>query len=500
MLRQWPIIVACVLAAGIAGYAYSSSRPAQYSAVTTMQLNEVDLGSLFLEQNLQQQGQDAQSKTATNAKLILMPRVREAASRALDERITPDELRDRIVVDVDAETTLVSITATDGSPEFAAAMADAMLTAFIEVRRQTLAAQFRDASDEVRGQLTALSEKASSGAAGMVLRKRLDQIETLRAVTNGGVTTVQTARIPKTRSSPNPIRDTILALFAGAIAGLGIALIRSRLDDRIRGVDEFTEVWDLPVLGLIGQSAELAAADGPRLPQAASLEAFVMARTNLRYLHVGGNVRRVVVTSAVEGEGKSTVTWNLAVAAALAGSRVLTIDADLRRPVLAERVRLGGGPGLSEVLAGIAEPAQAIRSVRLDVPNGAPCEISVVPSGMVPPAPIALLERPETADQFAALCEGYDLVLIDSPPATVVADAKVLQQFADGIVVVSRIGRARRGNVEQLRDTLVGLSTPVLGAIINDSGEAISYGYASTTQPGSESSPAGAAALTPASS
>ncbi len=500
MLRQWPIIAACVIAAGIAGFAYSSTRPAQYAAVTTMQLNEVDLGSLFLDQNLQQDGQDAQSKTATNAKLIMMPRVREAASRALDGRISADDLRDRIAVDVDAETTLVSITATDGSPQFAASMADAMLASFIEVRRQTLAVQFRDAAQEVQRQLTALPKKARSGQVGTVLRKRLDQIATLRAVTNGGVTTVQTARIPKTRTSPNPIRDTILALLAGAIAGLGIALIRSRLDDRLRGVDEFTEVWDLPVLGLISESNDLTSTDGPRIPPAGALEAFVMARTNLRYLHVGGNVRRVVVTSAVEGEGKSTVAWNLAVAAALAGARVLTIDADLRRPVLAQRVRLSGGPGLSEVLAGIAEPAQAIRTVRLEVPNSAPCEISVVPSGMVPPAPVALLERPESSAQFAALCEGYDLVLIDSPPATVVADAKVLQQFADGIVVVSRLGRARRGNVERLRDTLAGLPTPVLGAIINGAGEAVSYGYAASEQPATDASPATATSLSPASS
>ncbi len=119
---------------------------------------------------------------------------------------------------------------------------------------------------------------------------------------------------------------------------------------------------------------------------------------------------------------------------------------------------------------------------------------------MVPPAPVALLERPESSEQFAALCEGYDLVLIDSPPATVVADAKVLQQFADGIVVVSRLGRARRGNVERLRDTLAGLPTPVLGAIINGAGEAVSYGYAASEQPATDASPATATSLSPASS
>ncbi|MBJ7473401.1 MAG: hypothetical protein JHD16_18985, partial [Solirubrobacteraceae bacterium] len=144
-LSQWWLIAACALVAGVAGYLASSSRPEQFQSTTTIQLNEVDLAQVFLQQNLQQQGQDAQAKAATNAKLVTFPRVREAASRSLGGDPTAKELATAVTVAAEPDTTLIAITATSEDPEEAAEIADAMREAFIEIRRQAAVGQFNDA-------------------------------------------------------------------------------------------------------------------------------------------------------------------------------------------------------------------------------------------------------------------------------------------------------------------------------------------------------------------
>lgn len=478
VLSQWWLVAICALVAAVAGYFASSSRTKSYQATTTIQLNEIDLAAVFLAQNLQQQGQDAQAKAATNAKLVTLPRVREAASRGLGGRVTPDEIKDAVTVAAEADTTLVDITASSTEPALAARIADQVRESFVEIRRQASVGQLNDAKTQLGVQLGQMSVAQKAGLQAQTLRDRISQIDTLRAVSNGGVETVQTARIPKDPVSPSPKRDAILALFAGGLLGLGIALLRARLDDRVRDVSELEELWPLPVLGLIPEVKALNGA-GRQLSSGAALEAFALARTNLRYLHVEGEVKTVVVTSALAEEGKSTVAWNLALAAAMADSRVLVIDADLRRPVVAERTGLATRQGLSEVLAGLVPVDDAISTVAVESPGTISVSVDVLPSGLVPPSPIALLERAGTSKLFAQLAADYDLVIIDSPPATVVADAKVLLEHADGAIVVTRLGRVNRGAFGRLRDLLDGLDKPVLGTIVNAGSAVASYGYSS---------------------
>lgn len=483
-LQQWWLIAICALVAGAAAYFVSASKPETYQASTTIQLTEVDLAQVFLGQYLQQQGQDAEAKSATNAKLVTYPRVREAASRALGGTVSPDEIRDAITATAEPDTLLINITATSDDPAEAARIADATREAFIEVRRQAAVGQYNDAKESLTAQLKALPESQRETQPAQILRDRLQQVDTLRNVSNGGVETVQTARVPEDPIGPKPRRAAILGLLAGALLGAGIALLRARLDDRISDAAELAEHWNLPVLGLIPQTSELK--DGSKhLASGSALEAFALARTNLRYLHVGGDVKTVVVTSAIAEEGKSTVAFNLAIAAAMADQKVLLIDADLRRPVIAPRAGIAGGRGLSEVLAGIAGPPEVIVPTVVNV-SGGDVQIDIVPAGLVPPSPIALLERAGTADLLAQLGEGYDLVFIDTPPATVVADAKVILSHADGVVVVSRLGRVTRDAIDRLRDLLTGLGTPVLGTVVNSGVSAKAYGYSSY-----ESTPSG---------
>lgn len=476
VLAQWWLIAACALVAAVAGYLASSSRPNTYQATTIVELNDIDLTSVFLAQNLSQFGIDAQVKAATAAKVATLPKVREAAAELLGGRVTADELKSTVTVTPQNETTLVDISATSTDPELAAAKANAVREAFITARQEANASSLEAARERVQQQLNGLSKDARQSPAGLTLQSRLEQLNTIILTAGAGVKTAQPATTPDAPIAPNPKRSAVLALIAGGLLGLGIALLRARLDDRVRDLAELSERWDIPVLGLIPESSELAN-PAPKLPSPAATEAFALARTNLRYLHVGGEVRTIVVTSALAEEGKSTVSWNLALAAAMAEQRVLLVEADLRRPVLAQRLGLLGSKGLSELLAGMAATSEVIRELRVPVPGGHEARVSVVPAGFIPPSPIAMLERASTAALLTELGSGYDLVIVDSPPATVVADAKVLMAYTDGAVVVSRLGRVTRTSLDRLRSTLSGLNTPVLGTIVNSGASSKAYGY-----------------------
>lgn len=493
VLAQWPLVIVCALVAGVAAYALSARKPNTYQSTTVIQLNDIDLASVFLAQNLQQLGLDASVKAATAAKLASTPAVLTAAAESLGGKETRKTLAASISVTPQADTTLIDITATAPNPDLAARRANAVRLAYIKNRQQLTSGQLENARARVGQQIRDLPKSQLETQVGINLTSRYNQLDTLIATQGSGVNTAQEAVPPTDPVGPRPKRAAILGIFLGGLLGLAIALLRARLDDRVRDQEELSEHWGLPVLGLIPQSDDLAKA-GTALPSPTAVEAFALARTNMRYLHVGGHVKTVIVTSAMEGEGKSTVAWNLAVAAAMAGQRVLLVDADLRRPVIASRVGLTSQRGLSDLLAGLAKADEVVSEVRVQARGADDVVVDVVGAGFVPPSPIALLERASTGDALASLSAPYELVIIDTPPATVVADAKVLLGHADGAIVVSRLGKVTGKAIDRLRDILAGLDKPVLGTIINAGSTGKAYGYASY-----ESTPTQPVAPTPGS-
>jgi polysaccharide biosynthesis transport protein len=467
VVAQWPLIALSAALTAAAGYGISSAQTKQYEAISTVQLSDVNLAAVFTSQNLQQQGFDAQTKAATNAELVTMPRVRELAAAIPGAGATADELDEAVKVTTKPGTTLLDIKARDEDPARAAAMANAMRVAFIRSQQAAATAQLDATRRRIRTELAALSPQQRAASAGQDLRSRLNQLDNVSLGTGAGVSTAQPAATPREPFAPLPRRDALLSLLVGGMVGLGAAALRARLDDRIRDEAELAEHWALPVLGVIPHAKSLP--QGADLPPAALVEAFALARTNLRYLHDEGRSGPIIVTSSIAGEGKSTVAWNVALAAAMAGTRVLLVDADLRRPVLASRLGISSQRGFSDVLAGMAKPLEVVRRVRVPVPGAGEVGIDLIPAGFVPPSPIALLERDTTASILQRLSAHYELVLIDTPPATVVADAKVLLERAAGAIVVTRLGAVTASAYDRLRALLSGSAAPVLGTIITDS-------------------------------
>lgn len=303
-LRLWPVVLAAALLAAVLGFAWSSTRAKVYEASTTVQISDVDLASLFAGQSVQRP--DSGQVLASNAKLVNIPRVREAASAALGGTPTADQLFDRISTKPETDTTLLVIKVSGDSPRTAVAAADAVRKAFITSRSDDARSQLDNARQLAEEELRRLQAAGGDEAAVQQLRSRLDQLTSLRAVASGGVVTVQTARPPKAAVAPKPVRTAALAGILGLLLGTALAFARSYLDRRVRSADELSEIWDLPVLGLIPEDASLRRG---RTPSRAAAEAYALTATSLRYANPSARAKTIMVASATPGEGKSTTAF-----------------------------------------------------------------------------------------------------------------------------------------------------------------------------------------------
>lgn len=466
VVAQWPFILACGVAGCLAAYVLSTQRVPQYEASTSIRVGSPNLVGQLVERDAPSAAADVERETASVVASFNLPSVRERAASMLEGTITSSEIGRSLAVAAKTNTNIVKVVFRDPDPRQAQRVSSAVTRAFIANRIDATRKKLVVSKSQIRRQHERLSVSEARSPAGVQLKTRLTQIDTLAALADGNVEIIQTAREPEQAVSPRPKRDSLLGFLTGLGLGTLLTVVRTRLDDRIRFAGELADIWDLPVVGLVPQSNELKGA-WRTVPSADALEALSLARTNLRYLRMGTDVKTLVLTSAMPNEGKSTLTWNLAIAASLAGTRVVVVEADLRRPVLTERLALEG-PGLSEVLAGIAPLEDAITAVEISGADGTTAAtVDIVAAGMVPPNPVALFEGQPTADVFAELRERYEVVLIDTPPATVFADALSILSEADGVLVVSRVGVVRRGPFQRLREILVGADAPVLGQLVN---------------------------------
>ena len=241
------------------------------------------------------------------------------------------------------------------------------------------------------------------------------------------VTTVTTAQVPNEPSSPKIPFNLGVGLMIGLLCGIGVAVLRSVLDTKVRSEADIRELTKSAILGAVTYDAGVP--QHPVIlrdePLAAPSEAVRRLRTNLQFIDVANRPKSIVITSSIPGEGKSTIALNLAVSLADTGARIILVDADLRRPSMANYVGIEGGVGLTTVLIGRADVADVVQ------PLGS-TTLDLLPAGQIPPNPSELLGSPAMATLLARLEGAYDMVLLDSAPLLPVTDAAVLSNLASG--------------------------------------------------------------------
>jgi capsular exopolysaccharide synthesis family protein len=218
-------------------------------------------------------------------------------------------------------------------------------------------------------------------------------------------------------------------------------------------------IYGLPLLGVVPESAALSRSSrgkknaGEVLP-AGEAEAFHLIRAHLRYFNVDRELRTLLVASAAPGDGKTTVARHLAAAAARMGARVLLLEADLRRPTVAQQLDVLSGPGVSDVLIGTLSLSEATQLIDLDQAGGDGSRgrtLDVLVAGAtLPPNPGELIESHAMESLLEEAKAKYDLVVIDTPPLTAVSDAFPLLRKVDGVIIVGRVGRNRRDIAQRL--------------------------------------------------
>jgi capsular exopolysaccharide synthesis family protein len=314
-----------------------------------------------------------------------------------------------------------------------------------------------------------LASQAAMSGQLVTLRSTLASLLATKAgLGTNTVSVLDPAVAPASPSSPKVLINLVLGLLLGAVLGLVLAAVLATLDDTMKSGDDVRETLNAPLLGAIGPIQGAAHRDPIYslvmllYPRSATAEAFRALRASIEYLAVGeAPIRTLMVVSAGAGEGKTTVASNLAVAFAQAGKRTILIDADLRKPGIHRVFRLANNVGLSTVLrpdrSELAPFLQTTEDPRL----------LVLTTGPVPPSPADLLGSTRMREMLPQLLQRADIIVLDSAPVRAAADAAVLAQAVDGVLMVVATGRTRRSAARSAAEALDRVGARVLGVALN---------------------------------
>jgi capsular exopolysaccharide synthesis family protein len=325
-------------------------------------------------------------------------------------------------------------------------------------------------------QLQALTQEATSSRQLYdSLYSRLKQVNIQAALRATNISVADPARPPAKPKRPNPPLYMAIGLIAGLFTGLSSAFIREHLDDKVTVALQLKAGSRLPMLANIPSSREIglltshAGAVSTTLessplindPTSAASESFRALRTAIMVGSHTGQLRTLLVTSPLSGEGRSTVAYNTAIAFALAGKRVLLLDADMRKPRMHDLFFCSCQPGLSDILKGTAKLEDGIRQ-HDSVPS-----LFLIPAGSGTRGPAELICSAQFDQMLATLSQKFDLVVADSPPILLVTEARVLSEKFDATLAVIRAGKTTRTVLASLSSVLELSGSRAVGLVLN---------------------------------
>ena len=339
------------------------------------------------------------------------------------------------------------------------------------------------AEDEVSAEYNLLRREVDSkGAILKQLSDRSQELDVTSSLKENNVRVIDPAEAKDKPVEPNYLRNIGIAILAGLLAGVSLALFFDYMDTTIKTREE-VEALGVPFLGIIpsvpglqGEGWEVARERylyAMNYPKSAFAEFCRNIRTTVNFTarEDGEPPRRLLITSAGPREGKTTSSINLAITFASTGRRVCLVDADLRRPSLHHAFGLGNDVGLSSLINGEA----SIDQVAQPTPQPG---LSIISSGPRPPNPAELLGSPHCRAALDRLNDAFDLVIIDSPPVVAVTDAVVLATEVDGVILVIKSFKVARDLVLQAKRQLVDVDARLIGVILNNFDiQRKSYGY-----------------------
>lgn len=417
--QRWVAIVAAALLGLALAAGYTLMQTPLYEAKSQLFVSVKGGGSAA---DVSQGNAFAESRVTSYVSLATSPRVLQAVAEEVDFAGGAHGLAGKVVATTPVQTVLIDIAATDANPQQASKIANSVAKQLI----------------------TAVNE--------------------VEDVTIVHLSVFEQAAPPLAPSSPRVPLNLALGVVLGLLGGAAYAFLREILDTRIRSQSDVERVVSAGVLGTFAADASLE--NQPLITQGDQFshraESFRQLRTHLHFTNISGGAQTVVVSSSIPGEGKTSTAVNLAIMLAESGTRVLLVDADLRRPRVAHYLGIEGSVGLSGILSHSVAFEDAIQAWGR---NGA---LHVLASGRSAPNPSELLGSPTMEKLIARFEADYEVVVIDAPPLLPVTDPAVLGSMASGVVlVVSADGRTNRAEVSQAVANLDAVNARLLGVVVN---------------------------------
>ena len=303
-----------------------------------------------------------------------------------------------------------------------------------------------------------------------LLIKRFKETSLTEDMRTGNIRIVDKAEVPKSPVKPKKRLNILLAIIVGLVSGIGLAFFFEYLDNTIKIPEDVRQHLKIPYLGPIPffamESKEKVKGNtGPEMvtlhsPKSTASESYRGIRTSILLSSADSAPRIIMISSAGPREGKTVTTVNLAASMAQAGSKVIVLDCDMRKPKVHEIFRIPRDYGVSNILVGSSDVKEAI--FHTHIPN-----LDIIPCGPIPPNPSELLGSARMPTLLNLLLKQYAQILIDSSPSTAVTDPVVLSKSVDAVVLVIQAGETAREIVKNGVAQFVAVGAPIIGAVLN---------------------------------
>jgi len=462
---RWPLIVALVAVAVAAATAYSLTASKRYEASTDILVSPLSSGDqTFVGFSLLRESLTQGQAVITLARIALAPQV----VNRVDRKLQVKDAASLVSVTPLGQSNVVTIKSSASSPERAALISNTFATQLTKLRKQTFQSELRTRVHELRARLAAIPKaERSRDFESVAIQQNLAQLTPLLGQADPTLRVLSRAVPPESAVWPRPVLSVLVALLAALLLGAGAAVALDVGDPRIAREDELTSVHRLPILARVPKlrrSDLRSLARREPLP-AAALKPHRVLRANLAA--AGPDLRppkTIVVVSAQSGDGKSLTASQLASAMAAGGSSVVLVDWDVHRPTIG---RLMGAWGRPAALAQALTDPSSVAACLVPAPgHGGRLQLLLASSEQ------AYLTRHLDADRVQALIDALrpmcDVIVMDSPPVLEVAEAVVVADAADAVVIAVRLGHTRRDRLVDLRRMLARRRISPVGFVVTE--------------------------------
>lgn len=465
--RRWLLIVGVVVVCVAVAVVRHERAAKSYAATASVAFQSTTLPDAALQVSPASSGEPVRD-AATEVLIGHSSEVADGVRKQLQISTPASELLETVTVEAAPDADVLHFTATTGDPRYSARLANAFADQYIAFKAAAQVASIEAAEQRLAQQIATLP---AGSAARVSLEQSQQRLAGLRAVAGGGANVISRATPPTSPTGTSLSTSAIVGLLIGLAVAFSIVFLLESLDRRIKTIEEFEHEYRLPALTGVPQSSfgPVRAHDRNGL-----LEPYRIVRSALDFAAVTRQVDTLLVTSAVSGEGKTTVAVDLAHVEALTGRRVVLIELDLRRPTFVGHFDFQPDQGLTSAVASARSAAELLQHPLPDLPN-----FAVLPAGRLPPNPSEMLGAERISEIISELASDDSMVIIDAPPLNPVADAQVLMNSAavHSAIIVARVGKTTREEVHRARAILDQHMIEPIGLIVTGLYDAGRYGY-----------------------